>query len=237
MNQNPHIHHLQRFLDSQGADYRRALADVQLKRVSAGQAVSAGTALAESVVQKLKSHLAKGSQPVVDAPADEGWQVWCDAPVVLQHGIHSLFGVVLWHHGAVRFAAALDFENEALCWAGPGEGAHVGRKARVADRAELDNAFISVPVVPFPAVLAEAGAQGVISRQPLADVLAVASGAHDACVQTDMPYEHNMAALMFVQEAGGMLTDAKSQPVSPATQTIVAANSKLQGRLLKALRG
>ncbi len=235
MQANPHILHLQRLLDDYGTDYRRALADVQLKRVTAQQAETAGTALVTKTIRVIEQHLAKGRQPVIQEAAEVGWQVWCDAPVVLQRGTNSLFGVVLWYHGEVRFAVALDFENQVLYWAGPGEGAHMGQKARVADRATVAGAFISVPAWPVPAGLTEQGAQVLISQQPLADVLAVAQGAQDGCVQAGLPYTHNAAAQMFIQEAGGLLTDKKSQPLTATTQCIVAANSKLQGQLLKAL--
>lgn len=69
------------------------------------------------------------------------------------------------------------------------------------------------------------------------DLCQVARGVFDGFIKIYGAYEDCAPGILFVEEAGGQVTDYDGQPWNPDSKNFVASNGKVHKALLKALQG
>ena len=146
--------------------------------------------------------------------------------------------------GKVQHAVVVNsIQNEEYV-ASRGKGAHLNsRRIRVADRADLSDALISLNtkvdrfarMIELQRLLGEYQPHIRISGCTSLDLLATAAGKIDAgwaCMENPVTLA---AALLVLQEAGGLAGDQYGNPDLSKAQELVFANPKLFKQLLKLL--
>ncbi|MFZ2620515.1 MAG: inositol monophosphatase family protein [Alphaproteobacteria bacterium] len=246
----PHLNVITKAIAKLAIEGRRGVEDLRRSLVEPARAVERATALSAKLAEIIKDDL-QGNVYFPDKhasllPEVSGWVI---TPISglrnLQYGrndVATLFGFM--RQGQLVAGAAWFPALDSTVMVAVGEGASESSRLRVNNRVELKESLLLLPWATSDILahklLEKAEAHGLHTRKSgllLRDVADVAGGRADALVATRVTPLEAVLADAIIREAGGFVTDMQGQPVTLATTTLVAANSKLHGKVLKALHG
>jgi len=164
------------------------------------------------------------------------------------HGLpHFAISIALEEAGELLAAVIYDPVKDDMFWAEKGVGAYLNdRRMRVSSRARMDNALIATGIPykghgeheAFQAELALVMAETAGVRRwgaAALDLAYVAAGRFDGFWERGLSSWDIAAGLLLVREAGGYVSAIEGGPATLEGASILAANDKLHGPLVKLL--
>ena len=164
------------------------------------------------------------------------------------HGLpHFAISIALEEAGELLAAVIYDPVKDDMFWAERGVGAYLNdRRMRVSSRSRMDSALIATGIpykghgehTAFQAELALVMAETAGVRRwgaAALDLAYVAAGRYDGFWERGLSPWDIAAGLLLVREAGGYVSAIEGGPVSLDGASILAANDKLHGPLVKLL--
>ena len=164
------------------------------------------------------------------------------------HGLpHFAISIALEEAGELLAAVIYDPVKDDMFWAERGVGAYLNdRRMRVSSRSRMDSALIATGIpykghgehAGFQAELALVMAETAGVRRwgaAALDLAYVAAGRYDGFWERGLSPWDIAAGLLLVREAGGYVSAIEGGPVSLDGDSILAANDKLHGPLVKLL--
>lgn len=231
--------------------FRRHMGELSRTRGSASAAsaeLAKATANIESV---LREHLAATGLPVITTgqPAPTGAH-WLVEPLTGQRNalyarepVSTLVAYIEKDGTCPLGAIMMPMEDVCmLVETGLGASAEGFGRLRCASRLELEDTLALVPWKTTDVVemdlLKTLDKQGIHTRKTgntMADVMDVASGKADIAIATRVTKIEALLANLILAESAGFASDVKGKPLGPDSTTLVAANPKLHGKVVKLL--
>lgn len=259
---NPQLNVLIELTKKLAADYRRSLGEIARLQVNPAQA---HTYMADFISRQHEfatAYFAKGKYPVYfddadttqrekDAtplPADEKFWLMktIGGEANFRHGREPLcFHVAFIDNGKAMCGIVYEPLTDTLYQAEYNAGASatgIGRM-RAGGRTELTDTMALLPQKSEDVVesnilapLANAGAHTRKNGNNMLDIVHVAAGKADICLLTRLTPLETLLGTLFLTESGTSFSTWQGKPFNIATQRLLAANSKLHGKVLKQLR-
>ena len=214
--------------------------------------VEAEHAIAAAIRATYPDHAILGEEAYAgDATAEHLWVVDpIDGTNNFAHGIpHFAVSVAYYHRGAAQCGVIFNPVRDEWSTAVRGQGAfHGGRSARVQAATRLDEAIVGVGFYYDRGAMMEAtlAAIGDLKRRQIhgirrfgtasLDLVAVGLGWYGAYFEYELSPWDFAAGRLFVEEAGGTVTDARGGPLPLAKSSILASNGALHPATLEVVR-
>lgn len=248
---NPKKLLLQKIYTKLEGAFNRHMGEMGRARVSATSALRGLDKMSEDIEQLIFDALSRTELPVVgvsqEAPAGAHWLV-----VGLSSPRNALYGrgpvgcniAYIEKDGTCPLGAVM-LPAENLCAiAETGLGVHVeglGR-LRCGNRMELEDTLALLPWKTADVVemdlIAKLDAEVIHTRKTgntMADVVDVACGRADIAIGTRVNRLEALLGNLIMAESGGFASDLKGKALGPTSDTMVMANPKLHGQVVKLL--
>lgn len=214
--------------------------------------VEAEHAIAAAIRRAYPDHAILGEEAhQADAAADHLWVVDpIDGTNNFAHGIpHFAVSVAYYQRGEARCGVVFNPVRVEWFTAVRGQGAfHDGRPARVQAATRLDEAIVGVGFYYDRGAMMEAtlAAIGDLKRRQIhgirrfgtasLDLVAVGLGQYGAYFEYELSPWDFAAGRLFVEEAGGLVTTARGEPLPLAKTSVLASNGPLHPAALEIIR-
>ena len=214
--------------------------------------VEAEHAIAAVIRRGFPDHAILGEEAYAgDVEAEHLWVVDpIDGTNNFAHAIpHFAVSVAYYHHGVAQCGVVLNPVRDEWHTAIRGQGAfHDGRRAQVQAATRLDEVIVGVGFYYDRDVMMEAtlAAIGDLKRRQihgirrfgtaLLDLINVGLGRYGAYFEYELSPWDFAAGRLFVEEAGGLVTTARGEPLPLASSSILASNGPLHPAVLEIVR-
>ena len=214
--------------------------------------VEAEHAIAQVIRAAYPDHAILGEEAhQADTQAEHLWVVDpIDGTNNYAHGIpHYAVSVAYYHHGVAQVGVVYNPERAEWYTAELGAGAFFnGRRAQVQEATRLDEVIVGVGFYYDRDVMMEAtlAAIGQLKRRQIhgirrfgtasLDLISVGLGRFGAYFEYELSPWDFAAGRLFVEEAGGLVTDAHGGPLPLAKSSILATNGPLHPAVLEIVR-
>ena len=231
--------------------FRRHIGELSRVRVNAAAAATELAKATAGIEEILRDSLSATGLPVVtvEQPAPAGAH-WLVAPLVsprnalyAREPICTLVAYIE-KDGTCPLGAVMSPMDDTCLLAETGLGASaegLGR-LRCGNRIELDDTLAMVPWKTADVVelklLEKLDGLNIHTRKSgntMADVVDVACGRADFAIATRVTKLEALLANLIMAESAGFASDMKGKPLGPDSTTMVVANPKLHGKIVKAL--
>lgn len=214
--------------------------------------VEAEHAIAAVIHQAFPEHAILGEEAYqADAGAEHLWVVDpIDGTNNFAHAIpHFAVSVAYYHRGVAQCGVVLNPIRDEWHTAALGQGAfHDGRPAHVQAATRLDEVIVGVGFYYDRDVMMEAtlAAIGALKRRNIhgirrfgtasLDLINVGLGRYGAYFEYELSPWDFAAGRLFVEEAGGIVTTARGEPLPLAKSSLLASNGPLHPAVLEIVR-
>lgn len=251
---NPQLNIMEGLMRKAAGPFRQAFSDIEQKLVTKEGAAALAEEINDKVLTFLNSELSKTNPVVIYGETDiptEG-KVWvahaCGSLVNLAHGREDVcIYMALLENGKAECALVFYPLSNDIFAVEKGKGAYqVAGRLRVSGKEMMENSLVSIfsPITntkdedAFFNVLRAFRANKChtrISGNPIHDALTLGAGKLDAIIAMNLNPMDVIVAELFIKESGGFICETNGSAIELGSTTMVAANSKLQGKALKVL--